>query len=578
MTLAADSTRHLTRGSISAFLMVLLIIHIPGPASAQGTDDSANVLYKRWSDSIPGLMEQNRIHGMALAVVDRNGILWSACFGYTDSTHQQPVDSTTLFNVQSISKNLTAMAVLKAAGDGLLDLDEPITRYLPGFTVNSRYESAPQDKITLRLLLSHRAGFTHEAPVGNNYYIEGSFDDHIKSISDTWLRFPAGQRYSYSNLGVDLAGHILATVAGEDFDDYLEKNILRPCNMPHSTFDMDLAETERNRAKGYSGPDREAPFYFAMKPSGGLYTDITDIAHYVMVHLNNGKQGDTTVVPEGILSEMYSIPDPLPDQISGYGLGLSIRGDYGFTLMNHGGSGFGYCSNMIWSPEYGVGIVMLTNASYLNFQNSLPMGILGDVFEQRIGRRIDQEFPVSTYDMQEVAVDSLSQKAMAGSWLLGRNGEMMLEYFDHRLGIRPEGPSFYPAIFTSYEDFNFGPGPFPTFFSIYPGSAQAPGYLVRHFDGEYLDRNDGPFDSPGPSKEEWINYTGNYSYYSQGRKSPNRLKVAMKNGYLYINEYRLTEYLPGLFFTAHGEAVDLRGPQPTWRNIKIAKEELYLSD
>jgi CubicO group peptidase (beta-lactamase class C family) len=556
-----------------ACLLLLLPFMVAGSVVAQETVNTADNLFKRWSDSIPGLMKQKKVHGMALAVVDRSGIIWTECFGYTDSTHSRCVDSVTLFSVQSMSKNLTAMAVLKAVSDGLLDLDGPVTAYLPGFAVNSRYESTPQDKMTMRLLLSHRAGFTHEAPVGNNYYNEGSFDDHIKSISDTWLRFPAGQRYSYSNLGVDLAGYILANMAGENFDDYLKKNILSPCNMPHSSFDMTLIEMEKNRAKGYSGPDREAPFYFAMKPSGGLYTSIIDIAHYVMVHLNNGKQGDKTVVPEVILSEMYNIPDPLPDQISGYGLGLSIRNDYGVTLMNHGGSGFGFCSNMIWSPEYGVGIVMLTNASYIDFQNSLPMAILSGVIEQRTGRSIEQEFPASRYDMKEVTVDSLCQKAMAGSYLYNRNGVMILEYCDNRLGIKPEGPGFYPAIFTSEEDFNFGPGPFPTFFSIYAESINSPGYLVRHFDSEYLDRNDGPFDQPGPAKEDWLKYTGKYSYWSQGRKSPNRIPVTMKNGYLYIYDFRLTEYLPGLFFTAHGEAADFRSSQVTWRNIKITKEE-----
>jgi CubicO group peptidase (beta-lactamase class C family) len=74
-----------------------------------------------------------------------------------------------LFSVQSVSKNFTAAAVLLAVLEGLLDLDRPISEYLPSFTVNSRFEEHPEKKMTLRLLLSHRAGFTHEAPVGNNY-------------------------------------------------------------------------------------------------------------------------------------------------------------------------------------------------------------------------------------------------------------------------------------------------------------------------------------------------------------------------------------------------------------------------
>ncbi len=99
----------------------------------------------------------------------------------------------TVFSVQSISKNFTAAAVLLAVQEGLLDLDTPITTYLPDFTVHGIFEDHPERKITLRMLLSHTAGFTHETPIGNNFDLGSvSFEDHIKSISDTWLRFPVG--------------------------------------------------------------------------------------------------------------------------------------------------------------------------------------------------------------------------------------------------------------------------------------------------------------------------------------------------------------------------------------------------
>ncbi len=107
---------------------------------------------------------------------------------------------------------MTAAAIMLAVQRGLLDLDKPIAAYLPDFTVNSRFEAKPQAKMTLRHLLSHRAGFTHEAPIGNNDDLSfPSFEAHVRSISDTWLRFPVGDRFRYSNLGVDLAGFILQT-------------------------------------------------------------------------------------------------------------------------------------------------------------------------------------------------------------------------------------------------------------------------------------------------------------------------------------------------------------------------------
>jgi hypothetical protein len=82
----------------------------------------------------------------------------------------------------------------------------PITTYLPDFTVHSAFEAHPERHITLRMLLGCTAGFTHEAPLGNNYEPEvGDFEAHVRSISDTWLRFPVGTGEAYSNLGFDPA-------------------------------------------------------------------------------------------------------------------------------------------------------------------------------------------------------------------------------------------------------------------------------------------------------------------------------------------------------------------------------------
>ena len=156
-------------------------------------------------------MAKENIPGLAVAVVDgkRDRVIWQQGFGVTDE-RGTPVTVDTIFSVQSMSKVFTATAAMQAVQAGLVDLDEPITTYLPGFTVHSAFEPHPEKRITLRMLLSHTAGFTHEAPLGNNYEPDpGDFDAHVRNISDTWLRFPVGTGYAYSNLGIDLAGYLL---------------------------------------------------------------------------------------------------------------------------------------------------------------------------------------------------------------------------------------------------------------------------------------------------------------------------------------------------------------------------------
>src|SRR5215208_3904880 len=159
----------------------------PSPSGLIDSDDIADIIAK-YREVIPQRMQQEHVAGLAVAVVDDQHILWAEGFGYTDWDEKIPVTPNTLFSIQSMSKSFTATAVMFAVQDGLVDLDEPITTYLPDFHINSIFEEHPEKKITLRMLLSHTAGFAHEAPYGSNFdHPAYSFEKHIASISDTWL-------------------------------------------------------------------------------------------------------------------------------------------------------------------------------------------------------------------------------------------------------------------------------------------------------------------------------------------------------------------------------------------------------
>lgn len=120
------------------------------------------------ADRIPLLMAEHGVPSLAIAVV-HGPDSWLAGFGRTRRTSGSPVEETTAFSLQSISKIFTTLAALAAVRDGLVDLDDPVSQHLPEFTVQSRFEDRPQDTMTLRQLLCHAADFTHEAPVGSNF-------------------------------------------------------------------------------------------------------------------------------------------------------------------------------------------------------------------------------------------------------------------------------------------------------------------------------------------------------------------------------------------------------------------------
>jgi CubicO group peptidase (beta-lactamase class C family) len=238
----------------------------------------------------------------------------------------------------------------------LLDLDAPISRYLPEFKISSQFEMNPEKKITLRMLLSHTAGFVHEAPVGNNYnYTPCSFEDHLKSIRSTKLKFPVGTAYSYSNCGVDIAAEIVERASGMKFQDYLKLKIFEPLGMTQTTIDDDAFIANTNKTEGNRRFDFTRHYRIPLIGSGAVYSNLSDLIKYVQLQINWGNFKDKKLVDRKHLYDMYTI------KFESYGLGTYIGKSNNNYYMNHNGMGYGYSATLLWFPEYAIGCVLLCN-------------------------------------------------------------------------------------------------------------------------------------------------------------------------------------------------------------------------
>lgn len=358
-------------------------------------------------------LAEERVPGLAVGIVDAQGRQWSQGFGVLASDDDRPVDADTIFSVQSTSKLITSTAVLAAADRGLLSLDATLADLLPGFTVNSAFETAPERAITLRQLLQHTAGFTHEAPVGSNYRVgRESFAAHVASIRDTWLRFPVGHHHEYSNLGVDLAGTILQRVTGQQFAAAVHSLLFRPLEMGHSTFSPEAIRRASNRAKGSWRRAAESgsrlPVRIPMIPSGGLYASVNDLLKVVRLHQSDG----ASVMAATTRAQLEVLPDVVPDQREGYGLCVYVDRWDGIPVRHHGGSGFGFHAQLFWLPEHGIGGVVLTNSLDHDLQNELSRLIV----RLAVGGR-----PVESMESAEVA----DAPTDAAGRYLGRLGDVV---------------------------------------------------------------------------------------------------------------------------------------------------------
>jgi CubicO group peptidase (beta-lactamase class C family) len=481
----------------------------PSAASASaGPVDPAAVI-ARYRSELPGLMARENVPGLAVVVVDGDRVVWQEGFGVTD-VGGAPVTPDTVFSIQSTSKTFTATAVMLAVQAGLLDLDVPITRYLPDFTVHSAFEEHPERRITLRMLLGHTAGFTHEAPLGNNYEPEpGDYGAHLRSISRTWLRFPVGTGYAYSNLGIDLAGRILEVVTGKPFASAVQDSLLRPLGMDGSTFDRATVAGMRDRAVGHAGPvdpPRDSP----MTAAGGLWTSARDLGAFLRFQLGDGSLGGREVLRPALIEEMRTVPAPDAGAPAGYALGVARTrwpaGRY-LDLFTHGGGGNGFLTDLMWLPQLQLGVAVLTNSSPHHLQGTLALRILGDLATQ----------PGSPYH--------------------------------ERLLALPEQPQ------ASEPDSHFVPPPDLTdriAALALPRSTEA-GARWAAYPPLYRTGRLGAMDPTAPPSRFHVD--DGVPYFDAGEDgTPVR--------------HRLVEFRPGLFLAGNGETLDLRGPS-SWRGLRL---------
>ena len=480
-----------------------------------------------------------------------------------------------MYGLLSLSKTLTVTGLMAAVDEGLIDLDVPIRTYLPDFRINSRFPEDPMSVITIRHLLSMTSGLTHDAPVGNNADpYTPSYEEHIRSISRTWLRFRTGERAEYSNLGIELAAYILETVTHRPFTEYLHKRVFDPIGMHRTTFDLDRIRKDDNRAVGNNRNFERVPLENPMLAPGGAYSSIRDMAAFLRFQMNGGRVDGRPLIDEKALRKMRTIPFPMKDQVAGYGMGLWIGsyhlGGEDVRWLAHGGGGFGFRCQMKWLPDLGYGVVVLTNAQdHDNVNEGLAENVLLRIVELLTGRKdlgpsdwLARHTPSTTADPAHLPVE------LAGRYC-GTNDDMTFLVKDGTFGYA-SGNSFVPL--TPVSRYEYATKRYLYRFVCDAGGK--PVSVVRPYDGTVWTLGSPASEPRGPDRKEWSGYVGSYvrKRFGVGERLYN---VSVRNGWLHFQgdgqDFRLSEHTPGLFFTPDGEAVDLRGPAFSFRNIRLYK-------
>jgi CubicO group peptidase (beta-lactamase class C family) len=532
-------------------------------------------------EKVRAIMDRNGVPGASVVLIADGRPVWMEGFGATDVGGKRVIDPHTIFSLQSTSKTFAATAVMIAVQRGLLDLDRPITAYLPDFTVFSRHERDPQAKMTLRLLLSHRAGFTHEAPVGGNFEPDfptapPDFEAHVASISRTWLRYPVGQRYAYSNLGIDLAGYILMRAcAASSYGECLKTLIFDPLGMADTTAAQDVYAAEANRAIGHQPGFDVVPVRIPLDASGGVYSSAVDMARYAAFHLGRGTFEGRPILDRALWETMHT---PTFDGFP-YALGIVKQTrelEKGrVDTFTHNGGGFGFGSSFIYGPDQGLAWVLLYNGQTIAGPPAPFDDVAIDpVLEAMFGQPVAARPPTAT--VIQPTPEALA--ALTGTYLTGQISLTMTQDAGG-LEFRVTGEAAPNRLAFTGPDTAFvmaGPRT-PQSVRFHPPYGELAAWMAFSSEGALqfsgasgFDFNDSDRDLPGVVGDRYDRFLGPYEVRQWG-KTLMQVSLTKKNGYPYLGSMRTREHLDGLFFTGDGEALDLRGERPTFRNIRLIR-------
>ena len=350
-----QSGRRTGRKSVVFFLSTLFCAAVL-PAQQKNLSEEKRLAIEK---AVASFMAANNVPGLSAAVVLEGEPSWSEGFGMADLENSSPATSSTLFRLGSISKPISATAVLQLWERGKLDLDAPVQRYCPEF---------PQKEwpITTRQLLGHIGGIRHYGPDGKGD-VPGDSARHFSSMKESLELFAndplvakPGTKFNYSTYGYTLIGCVFEGAASERFTEYLRKNVFEPAGMGQ-TRDDDFFTVIPHRTRWYhkdkSGTVRNAGVLDSSYkiPGGGIISSADDMAKFEAAIL-----GDK-LLKRSTKDLMWTSLKTSDGKETGYGLGWGITDKSGLHLVAHTGGQQGTSTAFAVVPSRNAGVVVLCN-------------------------------------------------------------------------------------------------------------------------------------------------------------------------------------------------------------------------
>ena len=335
----------------------------PAPAGCTGVTPAALADY--FDGAVPGRLQQAHAAGVVVSVVNHDSQLFAKGYGLADTARGVAFDpDRSLVRIASITKMFTFTAVMQQVQAGRLDLNADVNTYLTSFKVPATYP----EPVTLADLMDHTAGF-EDRVVGIGARTAADVPPLGQFLADNMparIR-PPGEVSAYSNYGAALAGYIVSQVSGEPFDQYVQRHLLDPLGMAHTTATEPVpAALAGDLAVSYDSdvdPPRPVPFTFdPQAPDGSISTSATDMGHFMMANLNEGRYGDASILSPATMALMHTRSFAADPRLGGHAHGFVDKTINGHRVLMHDGGWEAFESVMILIPGCDLGLFLSANS------------------------------------------------------------------------------------------------------------------------------------------------------------------------------------------------------------------------
>jgi CubicO group peptidase (beta-lactamase class C family) len=321
-------------------------------------------LQERLKQAVEHTLHVYRVPSVSLALVKHDRIVWARAFGYQNVAKAVPADPETAYVTGSIFKVVVATALMQLVDEGKMDLDDPINGYLKGFQVPNPY--AHEAPLTLRHLLSHHGGVPNGAATVSLW--KRSLPTPLEELVRKQVKVTTrpGTKFQYSNVAFAFNGYLLGQVTEERFEDAIRRRLLEPLEMARTQFEptgalcenLAIPYTNSTDGKSLSAIDRVR---FDVYPAGDVYATPSDIAHFLILHLNGGKYRGRQLLSAKTVEEMGRPQFAKPGEGDGFGLGWAVTADGGKKRLEHNGAVPGFYTFMGIEPAAHTGVVLFCN-------------------------------------------------------------------------------------------------------------------------------------------------------------------------------------------------------------------------